>query len=247
MYQDLFGEGSFTGKGIYDVDAFEQALSHRLPDNRILSHDLLEGCYARAGLPATWRCSRISRQSYRADIRRRHRWIRGDWQIAQWMLPRVPLADGGTEENPLSALSRWKVFDNLRRSLAVPAQFLLFVLGWLLLPGAVAWTIGVALLTYAPVPVEVLFAALRKPSDARWRAHLKYVAASNRQAPKSMPVRARLPAIRGSDHARRDSSHACGAGMCRADTCWNGRRRAWWNAAAATVSPTTGAAWRSLR
>jgi len=178
VYQDLFGEGSFTGKGIYDVDAFERALSHRLPDNRILSHDLLEGCYARAGLTSDVAVFENFPQSYRADIKRRHRWIRGDWQIAQWMLPRVPLANGGAEKNPLSALSRWKVFDNLRRSLAVPAQFLLFVLGWLLLPPAVAWTIGVALLTLAPIPVEALLAALRKPSDARWRIHLKFVAAS---------------------------------------------------------------------
>ena len=90
VYQDLFGEGSFIGKGIYDVDAFEQSLKDRFPENRILSHDLLEGCYARAGLLSDVQLYEEYPSRYSADVSRRHRWIRGDWQLAGWLLPRVP-------------------------------------------------------------------------------------------------------------------------------------------------------------
>jgi len=83
---DVFGEGSFIGKGIYDVDAFEHALAGRLPLNRILSHDLLEGCYARAGLLSDEQLYEEFPSRYSADVRRRHRWIRGDWQVAGWIL-----------------------------------------------------------------------------------------------------------------------------------------------------------------
>jgi hypothetical protein len=114
VYQDVFGEGSFIGKGIYDVDSFEQALKGRFPENRILSHDLLEGCYARAGLISDVILYEEYPSRYTSDISRRHRWIRGDWQIAPWLLPRVPGADGRQVRNPISGLSRWKVFDNLR-------------------------------------------------------------------------------------------------------------------------------------
>ncbi len=177
VYQDLFGEGSFTGKGIYDVDAFESTLDGRFPANRILSHDLLEGCHARAGLASDVAVFEDFPRSYVADITRRHRWIRGDWQIARWLLPRVPSAGAGTVRNPLSALSRWKIFDNLRRSLVAPAQWLLFVLGWLWLPGAAAWTVFVLALTLVPIPAAALSHLARKPPDARWRAHAADVAA----------------------------------------------------------------------
>src|SRR3990172_10048086 len=117
VYQDLFGEGSFVGKGIYDVDAFEQSLKGRFPENRILSHDLLEGCYARAGLLSDAQLYEEYPSSYSADVSRRHRWIRGDWQIASWTLRRVPGLDpdsaAGGQQNPLSLLSQWKLFDNL--------------------------------------------------------------------------------------------------------------------------------------
>ena len=94
VYQDLFGEGSFIGKGIYEVDAFELALNGRFPENRILSHDLLEGCYARAGLLSDVQLYEEYPSRYSADVSRRHRWIRGDWQIARWLLPRVPASTG---------------------------------------------------------------------------------------------------------------------------------------------------------
>jgi hypothetical protein len=96
VYQDLFGEGSFIGKGIYDVDAFEHACKGRFPDNCILSHDLLEGCYARSGLLSDVLLYEDYPASYASDVRRHERWIRGDWQIASWLLPRVPAAEGGS-------------------------------------------------------------------------------------------------------------------------------------------------------
>ena len=120
-------EGSFIGKGIYDIDAFEWALKDRFPENRILSHDLLEGCYARSGLLLM--CSSMKNIPYvmTADMQRRHRWIRGDWQIARWILPFVPGKDRKLHKNPLSLFSRWKIFDNIRRSL-VPCLLLLLLI-----------------------------------------------------------------------------------------------------------------------
>ena len=120
VYQDVFREGSFIGKGIYDVDAFERALNGRFPENRILSHDLLEGCYARSGLLSDVQLYEEHPSTYAADISRRHRWIRGDWQLLGWLLPLVPGPGKRRLRNPLSVLSLWKLFDNLRRSL-VPA------------------------------------------------------------------------------------------------------------------------------
>ena len=92
VYQDVFGEGSFIGKGIYEVDAFEQALALRMPENQILSHDLLEGCYARSGLLSDVHLIEEYPTRYSSDVQRRHRWIRGDWQLIAWLLPRVPAA-----------------------------------------------------------------------------------------------------------------------------------------------------------
>ncbi|MRR14043.1 hypothetical protein EG833_01150 [archaeon] len=134
VYQDIFGEGSFTGKGIYDVDAFSQTLGGRFPDNLILSHDLLEGSYARAALVSDVQFYEDYPYRYTTDVSRRHRWIRGDWQIASWLLTRVPGPGGLVMDNPITGLSRWKIFDNLRRSLVTPAQILLLLLAWLMMP-----------------------------------------------------------------------------------------------------------------
>jgi len=140
-YQDLFGEGSFIGKGIYHVDAVEQALGGHFPENRILSHDLLEGCYARAGLLSDVQLYEDYPSSYSLDVSRRHRWIRGDWQLVGWLRRRVPGGqDGQRQRNPLSMLSQWKLFDNLRRSLVPAALTLLLLLGWTLLVPAWFWT-----------------------------------------------------------------------------------------------------------
>lgn len=138
VYQDLFGEGSFTGKGIYDLQAFERALGGAFPENAILSHDLIEGCHARVGLVSNIEVYDGYPARYDAESRRAHRWVRGDWQLLPWLLPYVPYATGW-KRNPLSALSRWKVFDNLRRSLVAPLLIIGLLLGWFLAPQA-AWS-----------------------------------------------------------------------------------------------------------
>jgi cyclic beta-1,2-glucan synthetase len=165
VYQDVFGEGSFIGKGIYDVDAFERALESRLPENRILSHDLLEGCYARAGLLTDVQLYEEFPARYSADVGRRHRWIRGDWQIAAWAMARVPGADGRPHQNPLSGLSRWKIFDNLRRSVVPAALVLLFILGWMALPRSGFWTLTVLGFLAIPSIVTTLVDLVRKPPE----------------------------------------------------------------------------------
>jgi cyclic beta-1,2-glucan synthetase len=172
VYQDLFGEGSFIGKGIYDVDAFERSLEGRFPENRILSHDLLEGCYARAGLLSDVELYEEYPSRYSADVSRRHRWIRGDWQIAGWLLRRVPGAGadrGGashhrkTQPNPLSWLSQWKIFDNLRRSLAPLALVALLAAGW---------SLAVLAIVLIPALLASFLEILRKPVDVPVRRHL---------------------------------------------------------------------------
>ncbi|HVZ35888.1 MAG TPA: hypothetical protein VG963_25850, partial [Polyangiaceae bacterium] len=130
IYQDVFGEGSFVGKGLYDVDAVCKAFGGRLPENRILSHDLLEGAYARSGLVSDILLFEDHPATYAADVSRRYRWMRGDWQILPWVSRRVPGAAGPSLPNPVSGLSRWKILDNLRRSLLPVGLLLLLVGGW---------------------------------------------------------------------------------------------------------------------
>ena len=169
VYQDVFGEGSFIGKGIYDVDAFERALDGRFPENRILSHDLLEGCYARAALLSDVQLYEEYPSRYSADVSRRHRWIRGDWQIASWLLPRVPgiRLDAGKsrERNPLSVLSQWKIFDNLRRSLVPAGLTMMLLLGWTLLSSPWYWTLTVVGIILLPPIMATVPALFRKPED----------------------------------------------------------------------------------
>jgi cyclic beta-1,2-glucan synthetase len=150
-YQDLFGEGIFTGKGIYEVAVLHAVLDRRFPRNSLLSHDLIEGSYARVGLVSDIELIDDYPSHYSAYSRRHHRWVRGDWQIAQWIFSRVPDESGKWVPNPISDISRWKIFDNLRRSLVDPFLLLLFVSGWLGLPGGpVYWTIIPLLLLFFP-------------------------------------------------------------------------------------------------
>ncbi|MFB1487512.1 MULTISPECIES: GH36-type glycosyl hydrolase domain-containing protein [unclassified Thiocapsa] len=172
VYQDVFQEGSFIGKGIYDVAVFEQALEGRFPENRILSHDLLEGCHVRSGLVSDVQLYEDYPACYSADVSRRYRWIRGDWQIARWLSPRVPGLDGRLRKNPLSALSRWKLADNLRRSLVPAALTLLFVLGWTLTASPGLWTLAVLGISLIPSVLTALLDGLQKPGDVRWLDHL---------------------------------------------------------------------------
>ncbi|HEY3170823.1 MAG TPA: glycosyl transferase, partial [Thermoanaerobaculia bacterium] len=144
VYQDLFGEGIYTGKGIYDVDAFEKALDGRIPDDALLSHDLFEGLFARAGLISDVELFESFPAHYEFAASRQHRWARGDWQLLPWLLPRVPDASGRHVPNPIPAIGRWKILDNLRRSLSAPAAFSTLIAAWLL-PGAPAavWTAAI--------------------------------------------------------------------------------------------------------
>jgi cyclic beta-1,2-glucan synthetase len=172
VYQDLFQEGSFIGKGIYEVDAFERALNGRFPENRILSHDLLEGCYARAGLLSDVLLYEEYPPRYSADVSRRYRWIRGDWQIIRWLLPGVPGPGPDLQKNPLSGLSRWKIFDNLRRSLVSAALTLLLLLGWTVLSSAWFWTLSVIGIILIPPLFSSLLEMFQKPNDVLLGQHL---------------------------------------------------------------------------
>jgi len=178
VYQDLFGEGSFIGKGIYDVDAFEQAFSGRFPENLILSHDLLEGCYARSGLLSDVPLYDEYPSHYSADVSRRYRWVRGDWQIAQWVRSRVPAPGAVYRKNPLSALSRWKIFDNLRRSLVPLGLTLLLLLTWAVLSPAWFWTLSVIGIILIPSFMAFILDLFRKPDDVLLRQHLAATARS---------------------------------------------------------------------
>jgi cyclic beta-1,2-glucan synthetase len=162
VYQDLFGLGSFTGKGIYDVDAFAAATGHTFPENAILSHDLIEGNYARCGLVTDIELLDDFPARYHAYARREHRWVRGDWQILPWLFPTVRGPDGGGERtNPLPALARWKIFDNLRRSVVPPALLLLLALGWLCPVGSTWFWTGLALAAPAFPLLVILIDACR--------------------------------------------------------------------------------------
>jgi len=176
VYQDLFREGSFIGKGIYDVDAFEHALNGRFPENRILSHDLLESSYARSGLVTDVTLVEDFPARYSADVRRRHRWMRGDWQIARWLWPRVPGPDATRLPNPLAPLARWKIFDNLRRTLMPMALTTLLILGWAVVEGAaLPWTLLVGAIIFLPTIFSALTDLVKKPTELPWRTHLPNV------------------------------------------------------------------------
>jgi len=171
VYQDVFGEGSFIGKGIYDVDVFAQAISGRFPENLILSHDLIEGCHARAGLLSDVQLFEEYPSRYNSDVNRRHRWIRGDWQIMQWLLPFVPSQNGKFKRNPLSLLSRWKIFDNLRRSLIPTAMTILFLFGWLT-GEPFFWMLSAIGIIIIPSIIISIFDLFKKPTDLFWSQHL---------------------------------------------------------------------------
>jgi len=156
-YQDLYGEGSFTGKGIYEVDTVHRVLDQRFPRNALLSHDLIEGAYARAGLASDIEVIEDYPSHYSAYNRRKHRWLRGDWQIAGWLLSDVPDETGTKVSNPISLISRWKIFDNLRRSLVEPATFVLFVFGWLdPAVSALRWTLATIALLFFPAVFQMI-------------------------------------------------------------------------------------------
>ncbi len=163
-YQDLFGSGIYVGKGIYDVDAFMRSVEGRAPENALASHDLFEGIQGRAALATDVVLFEDYPSQYVAYARRMHRWVRGDWQLLPWLFSRVPSADGKRMRNTLSVIDRWKVFDNLRRSLTSPALVAWLVAGWCWLPGRpLFWTLGALTALLLPCVPALL-------SDRRRRA-----------------------------------------------------------------------------
>jgi cyclic beta-1,2-glucan synthetase len=169
VYQDLFGEGIYTGKGIYEVDPLREAVENRFPDNALLSHDLIEGAYARAALVSDIELIDDYPSHFSAFSRRKHRWVRGDWQIMRWTLSRVPDRQGRMIWNPISLISQWKILDNLRRSLLEPGMVLLLLGSWFFLPGfADYWTVAAVGMLFIPAFSSLLFALLRIPLHARY-------------------------------------------------------------------------------
>ncbi|MGE5207163.1 MAG: glucoamylase family protein, partial [Chlamydiota bacterium] len=168
VYQDLYGEAIFAGKGIYEVDTLHQVLDGRFPCNALLSHDLIEGAYARAGLASDIELIDDYPSHYSAYNRRKHRWLRGDWQVAEWLLSRVPDQTGARVFNPISLISRWKILDNLRRSLVEPATFLLLLLGWLVLPGSAAlWSVAAIAILFFPAWLQCALNLVRAARNRR--------------------------------------------------------------------------------
>ena len=166
VYQDLLDEGSFTGKGIYDVDAFEAAMRGRVPDDTLLSHDLFEGVFARSGLASDVELIDEFPARYDVDAKRQHRWIRGDWQLLPWIAGRFT----GPQAVPTSG--RWKMLDNLRRSLVPPSTFAAFV-GCAALPPRQAAMATATLLAAIAVPIFLspLFTLFVRPRRVSWRSH----------------------------------------------------------------------------
>ena len=172
VYQDLFGEGNFTGKGLYDVDIFQAALADRVPEDYLLSHDLFESLFARAALITDIELFDGYPSSYDAYAKRQHRWTRGDWQIAGWLFPTVPDANGRTIPNPLPLISRWKILDNLRRSLVALSMFLWLLAAWTIFPGSsLIWSLFVVITIAFPVYVHVTTSLLIHPRGIPWTSH----------------------------------------------------------------------------
>jgi cyclic beta-1,2-glucan synthetase len=165
VYQDLFEEGSYTGKGIYDVDAFESALAGRMPENALLSHDLFEGLFARAGLVTDVELFESAPSHFGVAAARQHRWARGDWQLLPWILrARIPM------------IGRWKMVDNLRRTLSAPTAFLTLVAAWAMRGTSPAtWTAFVLATIALPTLVPVLNGLIPRGRGISKRSHLRAV------------------------------------------------------------------------
>ena len=177
VYQDLFQEGSYTGKGIYDIDAFELAVAGKVPENRVLSHDLFEGIFARVALATDIELFEEFPSRYEAVAARQHRWARGDWQLLPWIFGRGRSARRKRNPVAIPAIGRWKMLDNLRRTLSAPAAFLTLIVGWLLPPASPwVWT-GFILATIAiPALLPFLIGLNPRRKGISKRSHFRGVA-----------------------------------------------------------------------
>jgi cyclic beta-1,2-glucan synthetase len=175
IYQDLIGEAIFTGKGIYDVRAFHLILNNKFPENRILSHDLIESAYLRTGLATDIELFDDYPSTYLSFVKRNHRWTRGDWQIASWLFRYVPGAEGKIR-NQISLLSKWKIFDNLRRSLNYLFLIIFFIVGMFWLPGSGwIWTAAALGILAFPTYVSLSSDLLNRPARIRWILYMEKV------------------------------------------------------------------------
>ncbi len=176
-YQDLFGEGAFTGKGLYDVDAFQATVGWRVPENALLSHDLFEGLHARTALVSDVEVVDDYPANVLAHARRQNRWVRGDWQILAWLFPLVPTPQGFVK-NRLPLISQWKILDNLRRSLVAPALLAYFAAAWTSCRGAPSpgpWAVSRSLPSRSSPPCSISWSGAPRTSrlastfEASWR------------------------------------------------------------------------------
>lgn len=160
IYQDLMSEGNYHGKGIYDVYSFHRILDRCFPEEHLLSHDLLEGAHVRVGFASDIVLSDMFPQDYYAWSRRLHRWMRGDWQILEWLFPVVPCGDHSKKANPLSFINRWKIFDNIRRSLIPISLILLLSAAFLFSQHSLIWACFVLLVYLIPAACSILINVL---------------------------------------------------------------------------------------
>jgi cyclic beta-1,2-glucan synthetase len=173
VYQDLFGEGSFTGKGLYDVDVFEKVIGGRVPENCILSHDLFEGSYTRVALATDLELIDDYPSEFETFCKRLHRWTRGDWQLLPWLFPKVRNEMNLKVRNDLPLVARWKILDNLRRSILAPVTLIWLLHAWLILPGpALVWTLGIVFTMSCPVFASSL-QDLIKTRHIPWPEHIR--------------------------------------------------------------------------
>src|SRR5436853_5911951 len=183
VYQDLFGEGSYTGKGIYEVDAFEAALDGRVPESTLLSHDLFEGTFARAGLVPDVEVIEEFPSRYDVAAARRHRWARGDWQLLPWIFGRGDASLGNRGSSALPLIGLWKMLDNLRRTLSAPASVMALLAGWTLsLHSAAVWTCFILLTIAVPTLLPALAAIVPRRARVNIRSHLRALGADLRLA-----------------------------------------------------------------
>jgi cyclic beta-1,2-glucan synthetase len=239
-YQDLFGEGIFTGKGLYDVDAFMAALEDSVPENALLSHDLFEGLHARVALASDVELVDEYPSSVLSHARRQHRWIRGDWQILLWLFPAVPSRQG-LKRNTLPLIGRWKILDNLRRSLVAPTLLAMLIAGWTILPGPQwVWTMmvmGVAASQLLPVIARLLVGPGRAQSIPVFLRNLRHdTAIALAQVLLSLTFLA--------FHAF-DTAHAIGVTLIRLAV--TRRRMLEWETAAAAAARAAGFVGQRLR